>query len=198
LSTSTTVPASREALPPRIRTSGSHCSAVFSPEMVGYPYGSVQDPRVVKIEDAYFMTFAFRRFAWSIFPAGLGVPEASQSPFPGFDPSTDKNQTRSGIAVSKDRVHWEFLGWATPEDIDDRDVILFPEKIDGRFALLRRPIGFVDTIRDTARSTRRSAFRIRPTCGPGPNRRSSSARRPPGKTTGSAAQPRRCGPTAAG
>jgi predicted GH43/DUF377 family glycosyl hydrolase len=47
---------------------------VPSPEMVGYRYGSVQDPRVVKIEDTYYMTFAFRRFALSIYPTGLGVP----------------------------------------------------------------------------------------------------------------------------
>jgi len=42
------------------------------------------------------MTFAFRRFAWNIHPTGLGVPGASQGQFPGFDPSKDKNQTRSG------------------------------------------------------------------------------------------------------
>jgi predicted GH43/DUF377 family glycosyl hydrolase len=118
---------------------------ILSPEMVGFKYGSVQDPRVVRIADTYYMTFAFRRFAWNIYPTGLGVPEASQSAFPGFDPAKDKNQTRSGIAISKDRLQWEFFGWATPGDIDDRDVILFPEKIGGRFALLRRPIGFVDT-----------------------------------------------------
>jgi predicted GH43/DUF377 family glycosyl hydrolase len=131
---------------------------VLSPEMLGFPFGSVQDPRVVKIEDTYYMTFAFRRFAWSIFPTGLGVPEASQSSFPGFDPAADKNQTRSGIAVSKDRVHWEFFGWATPDTIDDRDVILFPEKIGARFALLRRPIGFVDT--DTGHGEEHPSIRI--------------------------------------
>jgi predicted GH43/DUF377 family glycosyl hydrolase len=131
---------------------------VLSPEMVGYPYGSVQDPRVVKIGDTYYMTFAFRRFAWSIFPTGLGVPEASQSAFPGFDPAADKNQTRSGIAVSTDRGHWNFFGWATPDTMDDRDVILFPEKIGGRFALLRRPIGFVDT--DTGHVEEHPSIRI--------------------------------------
>jgi predicted GH43/DUF377 family glycosyl hydrolase len=131
---------------------------VLTPEMVGYEYGSVQDPRVVKIEDTYYMTFAFRRFAWNIHPTGLGVPEAHQAQFPGFEPAKDKNQTRSGIAVSKDRVHWDFLRWATPRDVDDRDVILFPEKIAGRFALLRRPIGFVDT--DTAHSEEAPSIRI--------------------------------------
>ncbi len=131
---------------------------ILTPEMVGSKYGSVQDPRVVKIADTYYMTFAFRRFAWDIYPTGLGVPDASQGRFPGFDPSADKNQTRSGIAVSKNQLHWEFLGWVTPEEIDDRDVILFPEKIGNRFALLRRPIGFVDT--DTGHSEEYPSIRI--------------------------------------
>ncbi|MCX7027028.1 MAG: glycosidase [Spirochaetes bacterium] len=131
---------------------------VFSPEMVGYKYGSVQDPRVVKIGDTYYMTFAFRRFAWNIFPTGLGAPDASQGDFPGFDPSTDKNQTRSGIAISKDMLHWEFSGWATPAEVDDRDVILFPEKINGKFALLRRPIGYVDL--STGHSEEHPSIRI--------------------------------------
>ncbi len=131
---------------------------VLSPDMVGYKHGSVQDPRVVKIDDTYYMTFAFRRYAWSIYPTGLGVPEAKQSEIEGFDPAKDGNQSRSGIAVSKDLLHWEFFGWATPLDIDDRDVILFPEKIGGRFALLRRPIGFVDT--DTGHSEEHPSIRI--------------------------------------
>jgi beta-1,2-mannobiose phosphorylase / 1,2-beta-oligomannan phosphorylase len=131
---------------------------VFSPEMIGYPHGSVQDPRVVRIGDTYYMTFAFRRYAWNIYPTGLGAPDAEQAQYPDFDPAKDANQTRSGIAVSRDRIHWEFLGWVTPADIDDRDVILFPERIGGRFALLRRPIGFVET--DTGHSEEHPAIRI--------------------------------------
>lgn len=131
---------------------------VFTPEMVGFKHGSVQDPRVVRIEDVYYMTFAFRRFSWNIYPTGVGAPDASQASFPDFDPSKDTNQTRSGLAVSKDRVRWEFAGWLTPEEIDDRDVILFPEKIDGRYALLRRPIGYVDT--DTTHSEEHPSIRI--------------------------------------
>lgn len=131
---------------------------VFTPEMAGNARGSVQDPRVVKIEDTFYMTYAFRRYAWNISPTGLGVPDAAQADFPGFDPATDKNQTRSGIAVSKDRIHWEHLCWATPADIDDRDVILFPERIRGRYALLRRPIVFVDT--STAHGEAQPCIRI--------------------------------------
>jgi len=116
---------------------------VFTPEMAGSPYGSVQDPRVVKIGDTYYMTYAFRPYAWNYHPTGLGVPEWSAPDFPRFSGKPEDNQSRSGIAVSKDRVRWEHLCWATPPELDDRDVILFPEKIAGRYALLRRPLQYV-------------------------------------------------------
>jgi predicted GH43/DUF377 family glycosyl hydrolase len=116
---------------------------VFTPEMAGSKYGSVQDPRVVKIEGTYFMTYAYRPFAWSSNPTGLGVPESHESVLPGFNGNSKENMTRSGIAVSKDRVHWEHKYWPTPVELDDRDVILFPEKINGKYALLRRPLQFV-------------------------------------------------------
>jgi predicted GH43/DUF377 family glycosyl hydrolase len=116
---------------------------VWTPEMAGSRYGSVQDPRVVKIDDTYYMSYAFRPFAYGYHPTGLGVPESSLAGFPGFSGRPEDAQSRSGIAVSNDRVHWEHLCWPTPIELDDRDVILFPEKIDGRFALLRRPLQFV-------------------------------------------------------
>lgn len=116
---------------------------VFTPEMAGSTYGSVQDPRVVAIEGTYYMTYAFRPYAWDSHPTGLGVPESHEVSFPGFSGQSEENQTRSGIAVSTDRVHWAHRCWATPKEVDDRDVILFPERIDGRYVLLRRPLQFV-------------------------------------------------------
>ena len=116
---------------------------VFTPEMAGSKYGSVQDPRITKIDSTYYMTYAYRPYAWSSHPTGTGVPESFQTDFPGFDGDPMKNQTRSGIAVSRDLCNWEHHVWATPAELDDRDVILFPEKINDRFALLRRPLQFV-------------------------------------------------------
>ena len=116
---------------------------VWTPEMAGSKYGSVQDPRVVKIDGRYYMTYAFRPYAWNSHPTGIGVPELFEPVFPGVSGRPEDNMTRSGIAFSDDRVHWRHLAWATPADLDDRDVILFPEKIGGRFALLRRPLQFV-------------------------------------------------------
>jgi predicted GH43/DUF377 family glycosyl hydrolase len=130
---------------------------VFTPEMAGSRYGSVQDPRVVKIDDIYYMTYAYRPYAWSSHPTGVGVPESYESEFPGVEraPADTRtgsanvanarpdNMTRSGIAISSDRISWQHHVWATPPTLDDRDVILFPEKINGRFAILRRPLQWV-------------------------------------------------------
>ncbi len=118
---------------------------VITPETLGSEYGSVQDPRIVKIDATFFMTVAFRPFAWHSIPTGVGVPDSHQGEFPGFDGDDSKNQTRSGILKSTDRVNWEFVAWVNELDIDDRNVILFPEKIDGRYAALRRPTLHVGT-----------------------------------------------------
>ncbi len=118
---------------------------VITPELCGCKYGSVQDPRVVKIEGVYYITFAFRPYAWSSNPTGVGVPESCQSKFPDFSGKDEDNQSRSGIAMSRDRINWEIVGWVNPPPADDRNVILFPEKIGGKFAVLRRPSAFVST-----------------------------------------------------
>ena len=118
---------------------------VVTPEMLGSRYGSVQDPRVVQIEGVCYMTYAFRPYAWHSHPTGVGVPDSHQGKFPGFSGRDEDNQTRSGIARSTDLLHWEHLTWVNPPGIDDRNVILFPEKIGGRFAILRRPSPLVTT-----------------------------------------------------
>jgi len=108
---------------------------VFTPGQMGWPLGSVQDPRVVKIDGTFYMTYAVRPFSIHFGqPAGFRLENCYEH-YHG----PEDNYTRSAIAVSRDLVHWEHLAFCTPEGVDDRDVILFPEKIGGRFALLRRP-----------------------------------------------------------
>jgi predicted GH43/DUF377 family glycosyl hydrolase len=129
-----------------------------TPEQPGSPYGSVQDPRVVRIDDTFYMTFAYRPYAWSSHPTAVGVPESHETDFPGvqrpaYDPSKAgsanvqsgraDNMTRSGLAVSKDLHRWTFHSWITAPDLDDRDVILFPQRIGGRYVVLRRPLQYV-------------------------------------------------------
>jgi predicted GH43/DUF377 family glycosyl hydrolase len=127
---------------------------VFTPAMCGSAIGSVQDPRVTRLEDRWWLTFAYRPYAWSSHPTGIGVPESHETPFPDLPPAPPAgahasanvaggradNLTRSGLAVSADARTWTFHSWITPPDRDDRNVLLFPEKIGGRYAVLRRPL----------------------------------------------------------
>ncbi|MBI9104862.1 MAG: glycosidase [Spirochaetales bacterium] len=118
---------------------------VVTGDLVGFPYGSVQDPRIVKIDDDYLMTFALRPYSYDTNTTGYGVPRSFQHEYPGFSRDTKDNQSRSGVLRSKNMVDWEFVGWVAAGEIDDRNVILFPEKINGKYAVLRRPSPFVDT-----------------------------------------------------
>lgn len=112
---------------------------VIKPELLGSRHGSVQDPRIVQLGGAYYMTVAYRPFAWNSHPTGVGVPESYQAEYPEFDGDGSKNQTRSAILKSTNLTDWELLSWVSDETIDDRNVILFPEKIGGRYTALRRP-----------------------------------------------------------
>ncbi len=114
---------------------------VWTPDMLGFPYGSMQDPRLVKIDGLFHLVYVLRRYAWNLYPTGLGAPRNSQQK--DKIPKGDANASRSGIAVSKDMRKWTHKEWVGPIDLDDRDNILFPEKIGGRYAMLRRPLHYV-------------------------------------------------------
>ena len=116
---------------------------VISPDMLGFPYGSVQDPRIAKLDGKYYITYALRPCAMGYNPTGLGVPESTKHDYPDGWGKPEHYLTRSGIAVSEDLINFRQLCYTTPLDIDDRDNILFPEKIGGRYVLLRRPEQYI-------------------------------------------------------
>ena len=68
------------------------------------------------------------------------------------------NATLTGLAMTKDFKTWIRAGWLTDPLLDDRDVILFPEKIGGRFAMLRRPLEWVGPGTAPSRPARGSAL----------------------------------------
>ncbi|MBN2273294.1 MAG: glycosidase [Bacteroidales bacterium] len=116
---------------------------VFSSEMLGLPEGSVQDARVVKIENKYYMCFALQPYGFDCLPTGEGVPDYPTEKYPEWEKMPYPMITQSGIAVSFDRINFRPLCYTSSPNIDDRDHVLFPEKIRGKFALLRRPMEFV-------------------------------------------------------
>jgi predicted GH43/DUF377 family glycosyl hydrolase len=108
---------------------------IITPESIGHKEGTVEDPRVVKIGDDYLMTYAYRPYTYNCYPTGVGLP--NYEPLVGI---LDEgiNNTLTAIAKSKDMINFEIVS-TLGGDEDERDCILFPEKINGQYAMLRRP-----------------------------------------------------------
>jgi len=112
---------------------------VFSPSIDGPDMGCVEDPRIAKFGDEFYITYAYRPFPpgqyWKFEHDVILVRESGED-----TPLVYKNNiANSGLAISKDLKTFKRLGRITTSNLDDRDVILFPEKINGKFAMLHRP-----------------------------------------------------------
>ncbi|WP_027473689.1 glycoside hydrolase family 130 protein [Saccharicrinis fermentans] len=127
-----------------ISTDGVHFERVsdepaFGPSIDGPDQGGVEDPRIVKFGDEFYVTYAYRPHYpgqyWKFAHDVILLPESN-----AYSPAVIKeNIANSGLAVTKDFINWRRLGRITETNLDDRDVILFPEKIHGKFAMLHRP-----------------------------------------------------------
>lgn len=78
----------------------------------------VEDPRVVKVGNRYFMFYT------------------------GYQSGKDKNKINICIAETKNFLHWAKHGLLKGEfnKVDNKNAVLFPEKINGKFVLLHRPM----------------------------------------------------------
>ncbi len=114
---------------------------VLTARALGYEEGTVEDPRLVKIDGLFYLTFAYRPYTYNCYPTGVGVPD--YTPLRG---ELDKgiNNTRSAVAVSEDLRTFRLFSSVNGAEVDERDNVLFPEKIGGKFWLLRRPKQFGD------------------------------------------------------
>ncbi len=115
---------------------------VFGPSLDGFDAGCVEDPRIVKMGDYYYVTYASRYFAPGQYWLGEGRPHKAPDCPADFPWMIRENQTCTGLAITKDFRTWIRAGRMTDPTVDDRDVILFPEKINGKYALLHRPMGW--------------------------------------------------------
>ena len=113
---------------------------VLSPSEDGWDASTIQDPRMVKIGDWYYITYAARHFPFGQFWVRDAVryrwPE-SPAKFPCY---LRKNATLTGLALTRDFQTWIRAGVLTDPLLDDRDVILFPEKVGGKFVMMHRPL----------------------------------------------------------
>lgn len=117
---------------------------VFGPSENGWDGGCIEDPRIVKFGDTYFVTYAARMFPPAAYWRKKFPLNAFNPDLPDDAPlAARENLTRSGIAVTNDFRTWQRLGPITPANVDDRDVIIFPEKVGDEFVMLHRPATWV-------------------------------------------------------
>ncbi len=117
---------------------------VFSPSVEGCDGATIQDPRITKMGEWFYVTYACRHYPFGQFwiPGGRDKYMKPDAP-PEFPHYLRTNATLTALAMTKDFKTWIRAGWLTDPMLDDRDVILFPEKINGQFAMLRRPLEWV-------------------------------------------------------
>lgn len=110
---------------------------VVSPSADGPDAGCLEDPRIVKFGDVFYVTYAYRPY----YPTQYWITEnIIHSEVPESAPIGLKmNTSNSGILMSKDLKEFKRLGRITKYDLDDRDVILFPEKVNDKYVMLHRP-----------------------------------------------------------
>ena len=111
-------------------------SPVLSPTPDNYDSGCIEDPRLIKIGEWYYLTYASRAYApgqyWKAGWKFLGDPPEGGPRF------LCENSSLTSLAISRDLRHWKKLGRITDSRFDDRDVILFPEKVNGKWVKLSR------------------------------------------------------------
>ncbi|KKL22202.1 hypothetical protein LCGC14_2437800 [marine sediment metagenome] len=111
----------------------------LEPSIDGPDMGAIEDPRIVKFGDEFYITYAYRPHPpgqyWKFAHDEILLPEVG-----GDAPSVlRKNTANSGLLLTKDFENFRRLGRITSPNLDDRDVIIFPEKINGKYAMLHRP-----------------------------------------------------------
>jgi len=107
---------------------------LLSADANGPDAGGIEDPRLIKLGDYFYLTYASRSFPpgqyWRLDKKIFGYK-------PEFGPKClINNSTATHLAISKDLRNWKKLGRLTDSRFDDRDVIIFPEKIQNRFVMI--------------------------------------------------------------
>ena len=106
---------------------------IYTPTYL-FEAGGVEDSRIIKFGSYYYVTYACRAVPYTMFVMGQGPEYSENAP-----KSLKENLTRTGLLRTKDFRNFECLGAISRDDVDDRDVVIFPEKINGRYVMLHRP-----------------------------------------------------------
>lgn len=113
----------------------------LSPSVDGFDAGCLEDPRITYCDGWFLVTYAARAFP----PGQYWKPnDGKRYDWPVwpdiFPHQIGKNQTATGLALTRDFKTFIRCGSMTDPMADDRDVILFPERIGGRWWKVHRPL----------------------------------------------------------
>ena len=115
----------------------------FSPSEDGPDSGCVEDPRIVKLGGEFYVTYAYRPYSpgryWTLPHDVVRLPECGAD----APKAWSANLGNTGLALTRDFRHFRRLGRLTSPVLDDRDVILFPEKVNGKYVMLHRPKEYI-------------------------------------------------------
>lgn len=95
---------------------------IFEPSEL-YEMGTCEDPRITGIDGRFYLTY-------------VALPEP---------PGRGVGLVRTALASTDDFISFERHGIITPEGADDKDTVLFPEKINGKYVMLHRPHNWTKT-----------------------------------------------------
>ena len=112
------------------------------PSELGFDGGCVEDPRVHKFGEWFYMTYASRPFP----PGEYWLPKEKRLCPPEMPPEAPwmlrKNATATLVGMTKDFKTWYRAGRCTLNSVDDRDVYYVPEKVGGKYHMIHRPMNW--------------------------------------------------------
>jgi predicted GH43/DUF377 family glycosyl hydrolase len=110
-------------LTPKLELLARHVEPILRPGDAFDDLG-VEDPRVTRIGDRFYMLYC------------------------GYGSGKERNRIRIALAASDDLVHWQKHGLLNGDFnlLDNKNAMLFPRKVNGRYLLLHRPMEGCDAL----------------------------------------------------
>ena len=106
-----------------------------NPDENAFDHGTAEDPRITCFEGKFYITYATRCMTMHEWARG----KRKYSHAGDHAIAWERNNRRVGLAVTEDWQTYERLGALSSEHMNDANVVLFPEKINGKYVYLHRP-----------------------------------------------------------
>ena len=104
-----------------------------------FDWGTVEDARVTPLDGRHYIAYAAR----AALQCDITVKKRPPRNTPNDRPTWNRNFRRVGLAATDNFSDVQRLGPITSELVSDANVVLFPERIHGRYAMLHRPTPFI-------------------------------------------------------